>query len=685
MRQQKQIQQELQYDVHMENVKLKEQIQHLQAQLDDKDSSAAGNGTITARNIDIAMNKAQYRAAFEARLHAEAHALSLQEQLDAVRVAHQEKENELKLDLDRVKKAKVDLECKYGGIDLQKVQEESQQLKNQQVEMHRQKKEYEHSMAAIQKKLDWYVENQRLLDEQDAELRSLKDERTQLMAEIQVLRSKPEQQRRKSLSNTTPAASPLKGSARQAYHRSAADIRRIQELESRLNDMEEAMRRRHPDSLVNLILASRKAEEESKIKAMETDFQLQISAMEGEIEQLQAQNEVKIKSFRQQQEKLVLQYQKRITELEQIIHKRETHPFGPKISPQKRKQTAHDADELKRVRKFYADKMKEIERKWEVKYRSLRAQKYGAIGKDERNPDLSYADSVVVITNLQQRLREKDAETKKLKAQLLEQGGTTLSSNQYDTNEPSASEMNLSEHIQDLEMQLKSSEEARAHLVLTLSTLQTISEENPADKQRHKFQATVQALSREQEQDLRQHITAELESIFDAKMRIERKQFDDHLAQANARAASAEQQLLEQSDARMKAMAGHVAEVERLQKNIAESVKDRQALENAAARVPFLESEVIRLQSQMSIPQTPSMLQYRSLELQVETLTQKHQLREAELNVLLQQAMQSRELEKLNTERVHQHAIAMKNAEIKQFKQQLDDIVSELERLQQTP
>lgn len=421
---------------------------------------------------------------------------------------------------------------------------------------------------------------------------------------------------------------------------------------------------------------------------MEVDFQLQISAMEEEIEQLQAQNETKIKSFRQQQEKLVLQYQKRITELEQMLHKRETHPFGQKTTPQKRKQTAHDADELKRVRKFYADKMKEIERKWEVKYRSLRAQKYGSIGKDERNADLSYADSVVVITNLQQRLREKDAETKKLKAQLLDQGDMTPSSNPYDTNERSASEKSLKEQIQDLEMQLKSSEEARAHLVLTLSTLQTIGEENLPDKHRHEVQAAVsssQALSQEHEQDLRQRIIAELESIFDTKMRIERKQFEDHLAQANARATNAEQQLLEQSNARMKAMADHVAEVERLQKSIAEAVKDRHALENAAARVPFLESEVIRLQSQMSIPQTPSMLQYRSLELQIETLTQKHQLREAELNVLLQQAMQSRELEKLNSERVHQHAIAMKNAEIKQFKQQLDDIVSELERLQQTP
>lgn len=678
----------------MENMKLKEQIQQLQAPPDDKNSFSATSGRIIVGNIDGTMNQAQYRAALEARLHAEAYALSLQEQLDAARIAHQEKENELKLDLDRVKKAKVDLECKYGGIDLRKIQEESQQLKNQQAEMHRRKKEYEHSMAAIQKKLDWYVENQRLLDEQDAELRTLKDERTRLTAEIQVLRSKSEQHRRKSLGNVTPIASPLKGSARQAYNRSPADIRRIQELESRLNDLEEAMRRRHPDSLVNLILASRKAEEESKIKAMETDFQQQISAMDDEIEQLQAQNETKIKSFRQQQEKLVLQYQKRITELEQILHKRETHPFGQKNSPQKRKQTAHDADELKRVRKFYIDKMKEIERKWEVKYRSLRAQKYGAIGKDERNPDLSYADSVVVITNLQRRQREKDAEIKKLKARLLEQSNVTTSKRQNDVepdeaHETSTLEMNLKEQIQDLERQLKYSEEARAYLVETLSTLQSASDEDVMEKHQNGLQSinatSSHAVSQEQEQELRQRISAEVESIFDAKMRIERKQFHDQLVQANDRAANAEQQLLEQSNARMKAVTDHVAEVERLQSSFAEAVKDRHVLETAAARVPFLESEVIRLQTQLSIPQTPSMLQYRSLELQIETLTQRHQLREAELKVLLQQAMQSRELEKLNAERVHQHAIALKNAEIKQFKQQLDGIVSELERLHQTP
>jgi len=76
------------------------------------------------------------------------------------------------------------------------------------------------------------------------------------------------------------------------------------------------------------------------------------------------------------------------------------------------------------------------------------------------------------------------------------------------------------------------------------------------------------------------------------------------------------------------------------------------------------------------------MLQYRALELKVETLTQKHEMREAELRVLLEQAMMSSHLERLNRERIHRNAIAAKNAEISTFKEQLGEILHELALLQ---
>ncbi|KAJ0408128.1 hypothetical protein P43SY_002098 [Pythium insidiosum] len=79
------------------------------------------------------------------------------------------------------------------------------------------------------------------------------------------------------------------------------------------------------------------------------------------------------------------------------------------------------------------------------------------------------------------------------------------------------------------------------------------------------------------------------------------------------------------------------------------------------------------------------MLQFRSLELKIETLTQKHILREAELKDLLAKASESNRLEKLSWERMHQNAIALKNAEIRRFKQQLEEILDELELLRGSP
>lgn len=709
MRQLKKIQQGVQYDAHVENEQLKKQLKEHREQLEHRDAADGG--------VDIT-NMGQYRLAVEARLHAEAHALSLQEELAATRATHQQRENELKLSLDRVKKAKVELECRYGGIDLAKVADESNLVRKLQSDLVLAKKESEHALASLQKKLDWYVENQRLLDAQDDEIKRLKEETSRLSSEAQTLRS----QRASNGSGTPGNLSLTKlGQSQQSpfqhHHRSAADIRRINELETRLLELEEAMRKRHPDSLVNLILASRKAEEESTIKAMNNAYQQQLRAKEEEIEQLQEGNEKKLKSFRQQQEKLVLLFQKRIREQEKQLQQ---HHHGHSKSVVKRHPVAGGTaatvqdrdgdDEVKRVRKFYTEKIKEVEKKWETKYRSLKKQQFssapvgfGAAGDSSSRRELqglSYADSTIIITNLQRQLREKETAIKKLTIQLrgfeekLETGrhahhqraapapsveATSGDSDQVE--KLSRKNEDLNEHIRNLEAQLKASEEARSHLVATLSTLQTFTMEHEAlqvapDHNGHNNSRSPEV----SEEQLTNRITDELTTKFRSEIDALNQSHERELLRARETISTLKNQAREQSAALEKATSqlnGHAKEAQRLEQLAVGAEQQKRELQELADRVPWLENEVSRLQEQLTIPRTPSMLQYQSLEMKIETLMQKHLLREAELKVLLSKATQSSELEKLQLERIHQNAIAAKNVEIHHFKKQVSESTSQ--------
>lgn len=700
MRQLKKVQQGVQYDAHMENEQLKKQVKELREQFEHRDAADGG--------IDIT-NMGQYRLAVEARLHAEAHALSLQEELVAVRVTHQQRENELKLSLDRVKKAKVEIECRYEGIDLAKVADESKLVRKLQNDLVLAKKESDHALISLQKKLDWYVENQRFLDAQDDEIKRLKEETSRLTSNMQALRS----QRPKNDSGT-PGKSPLtklrlsQQNQFQHHHRSAADIRRINELETRLLELEEAMRKRHPDSLVNLILASRKAEEESTINAMADAYQQQLRAKEEDIEQLQEANEKKLKSFRQQQERLVLLFQKRIREQEKQLQQHHGHSKpGTKrqasVAAATAVQDRDGDDEVKRVRKFYTEKIKELEKKWETKYRSLKKQHFGSTPVGSSGPaagdsssrremqSLSYADSTIIITNLQRQLREKETTVKKLMNQFraLEEesevsrqahhqlravhapSAETVSEDSDRVDKLSRKNEELSGYVRNLEAQLKASEEARSHLVATLSTLQTFTMKHEA------LQVTpdrnVNRSPKVPEEQLKARITDELST----KFRLEIDAHERELLRARETISTLEKQAREHTDALEKATSqlnGHAKETERLQQRVSVAEQEKRELHELADHVPWLENEVARLQEQLRIPRTPSMLQYRSLEMKIETLMQKHLLREAELKVLLSKATQSSELEKLQLERVHQNAIAAKNVEIRHFKKQVSEL-----------
>ncbi len=98
-----------------------------------------------------------------------------------------------------------------------------------------------------------------------------------------------------------------------------------------------------------------------------------------------------------------------------------------------------------------------------------------------------------------------------------------------------------------------------------------------------------------------------------------------------------------------------------------------QDISNVAARVPSLEAQIAALQQELSIPRTPSMVQYHALEIQIQTLMQKYTMRETELKLLLEQATQSSQMELFQMQMRHEAAMRSKTQAIAAFQTQVCD------------
>ncbi|KAJ7341706.1 hypothetical protein JRQ81_006514 [Phrynocephalus forsythii] len=169
---------------------------------------------------------------------------------------------------------------------------------------------YKEEISRLHKRLQWYAENQELLDKDAAHLREAKEEIKKLRLEIDKLRSEAGSQtlqQKKRLKDRT------------------ADAKRIQDLERQVKEMEGILKRRHPNSLPALIYAAAAAASsegsgDSSAKTNTADFlEKRVKKLEAELEGKDDEAKKSLRTMEQQFQKLKLQYEKRIGELEQLL------------------------------------------------------------------------------------------------------------------------------------------------------------------------------------------------------------------------------------------------------------------------------------------------------------------------------------------------------------------------------
>ncbi|CAN8204544.1 unnamed protein product [Coccothraustes coccothraustes] len=234
---------------------------------------------------------------------------SFTELISELRVAQKE-EAKLQEEIRRLKQDKqaleVDLVQAKKERDLAKVQIASASSEKS-YEFKVMEDSYKQEITHLKKRLQWYAENQDLLDKDAARLKDAREEIEKLRLEVEKLRAEAGDQcvqQKKRLRDR------------------AADAKRIQDLERQIREMEGILKRRYPNSLPALIFAAAAAEKTNDISAKTNTVEFlerRIKKLETELEGKDDEAKRSLRAMEQQFQKIKIQYEQRLAELEQLL------------------------------------------------------------------------------------------------------------------------------------------------------------------------------------------------------------------------------------------------------------------------------------------------------------------------------------------------------------------------------
>ncbi|XP_004462680.2 centrosomal protein of 162 kDa isoform X2 [Dasypus novemcinctus] len=230
---------------------------------------------------------------------------SFTELLAELRMAQKEK-NSLLEDIKRLKQDKQALE-----VDLEKMKKERDQAKDQIAyaageklyEIKILEETHKQEIIRLQKRLQWYAENQELLDKDALRLKEANEEIEKLKLEIEKLKIE-------SRNPTLQQKARLKDRA--------VDAKKIQDLERQVKEMEGILKRRYPNSLPALILAASAAGDTVDRNTVEF-MEKRIQKLEADLEGKDEEAKKSLRTMEQQFQKMKIQYEQRLEEQEQLL------------------------------------------------------------------------------------------------------------------------------------------------------------------------------------------------------------------------------------------------------------------------------------------------------------------------------------------------------------------------------
>ncbi|NXN19808.1 CE162 protein, partial [Indicator maculatus] len=314
---------------------------------------------------------------------------SFTELISELRAAQRE-EAKLQEEIRRLKQEKQALEVDLGQAkkerDIAKVQIASTSGEKS-YEFKVMEESYKQEITHLKKRLQWYAENQDLLDRDTARLKDAKEEIEKLKLEVEKLR--------------TEAGDQCVQQKKRLRDR-AADAKRIQDLERQIREMEGILKRRYPNSLPALMYAAAAAEktDDPSAKANTVDFlERRIKKLETELEGKDDEAKKSLRTMEQQFQKIKIQYEQRLVELEQLL----AYKFmseSPKLNGDKASSTELE-QELQNLKKSHQITVKNLQTEIE----NLKSQNSQLKFRNKKdNKDLESTESHVKQGNTKDKL-----------------------------------------------------------------------------------------------------------------------------------------------------------------------------------------------------------------------------------------------------------------------------------------
>ncbi|KAH9519419.1 hypothetical protein Btru_075490 [Bulinus truncatus] len=525
---------------------------------------------------------------------------------------------------------------------------------------------HKQELDRLNKKLKWYVENQELLDKSNAKLRQKDDEISRLKMRLEDFKSE--------------AGRKLEENKIRAKEK-AADAKKIQDLERQVKEMEQVIRRRHPNSLPAMMMVAANAPDviddvgQTKGRSVQV-LENRIRKLEKELEAKDELSQQDLRAMEQKYNQVKLQFEERIADLErQLLYCQlsgegfKERPHSHAIALERELESVKD-----RCRKQVMEMQAEVDRLTAELIKARKNQE-NMMKNDTKQSETDKQQ----LLGLQMELKNKDHDIQLLQHtvdKLLSRSGKK--SNQVKNN--------LETKVDQSTIQVLTTNREYRPGVFADSDLSSLIQEN------HLLKSKIDDLQLELDQqsvDLRKCL-AETESV--ARQNQERLE-----NQINALRSSHQKELQKiLSEHALLSSSSKVAELQskcdtqevmirHLQSQLKKLNLETEQLPHLKARESQLMKKIEELQDKLKearMVQAPEMRHFESLEEKLSDLVIRQKKREAELDTVVKhnQTIGRSDLE----EEVEKwkKMVDVKNQQLQVFRAELDSILEVLKTLQ---
>ncbi|XP_075718210.1 centrosomal protein of 162 kDa isoform X3 [Rhinoderma darwinii] len=604
--------------------------------------------------------------------------------------AIQKRECNLLEDIARYKKDKQALE-----VDLFQMKKERDLLKGQlannsddkSYEIKNMEETYKKEIARLNKRLQWFAENQDILDKDAGRLKDAYEQ-------IESLKIQVEKLRHDAGNKSVQQQNRLKDRA--------ADAKRIQDLERQVKEMEAIIKRRHPNSIPALMFAAAAASETDKSSKSNTVGYLErrIQKLENDLESKDEEAKKSLRSMEQHFQKVKIQYESRIIELEEILAR------GPLSEPQKKLDNTVKVKALEQELSIFKDAHHTTVMNLQKEMETLKAKniflEHKLMLKKENMKSNSFMEEIPDqgrLTRLHQELVTKSKEVQELSKtveRLQKERMTMLSVKPH-----SSTVNNKKKHMvmtAGILPPVSGNTIEREHFSAVLDDklykpdMFTEFQITDLQQENHRLEAKVLKLS----QDLNQQITQYETSLVNAEYAL--KRLNEEAAEQVASLKQSHQremeklicqQALEHSSSRVAELSRKISTqeilIKHLQKQVVELQKDRETMAVLRIREETLQKEMSKLLDELRMAKechSPEMKHFLTLESKIKHMEIRHSQREQELQQIIDQTRHVAEATQVKEIEKWKKLVQQKNMELEKFRTELDAILDVLRVLQ---